>query len=224
MCRHTECAWAALSAIARESILAPANFRAAASIPNRAKGTGRQNDYKGAQPIMSFIFLPEDASRARVREAENARKNRAEILKAYSQGQVSRRELFKWGLFTTAGALAPIHGLNPFVSSAYASGSGGGTSIPTGAPRSPLFGVQAFSTPMPRFDLISRGSNPLGGDLTPIPCAQSNQTLQTLDPALVNGQVGLKGPIEGRPPGEIWAHQQFGLFPPRVSVEMSQAQ
>ncbi len=176
---------------------------------------------------MSFIFLPEDASKARVREAENARKNRAEILKAYSQGQVSRRELFKWGLFTAAGALAPIHGLNPFVQSAYAdggSGSGGGNSIPTGAPRSPLFGVQAFSTPMPRFDLIPRGTNPLGGDLTPIPTAQSNQTLQTLDPALVNGQTGLQGPIEGRPPGEIWAHQQFGLFPPRVSVEMSQAQ
>ena len=57
-------------------------------------------------------YLPQNASKARQREAENARKNRVEIVKAWSQGQVSRRELFKWGLFTTAGLLAPIHGLN----------------------------------------------------------------------------------------------------------------
>src|SRR6476646_3498409 len=103
---------------------------------------------------MSFIYLPKDASRARVKEAENARKNRAEIVKAYSQGKVSRRDLIKWGLISSAGALAPIGGLNPFVASAYADGSG--STIPTGAPRSPLFGVQPFSTPMPRFDVIQR--------------------------------------------------------------------
>ena len=50
------------------------------------------------------MYLPEKASRARVREAENARRNRAEILKAWSQGQVSRRDLIKMGLFTTAAA------------------------------------------------------------------------------------------------------------------------
>src|SRR5580765_2801598 len=89
------------------------------------------------------FFLSEKASKARLREAENARKNRAEILKAYSQGKVSRRELIKWGLITTGGVIAPIGGLSPFV--AYASGgsgsggsgssgSGSGTSsnIPTG--------------------------------------------------------------------------------------------
>ncbi|HEU4416002.1 MAG TPA: hypothetical protein VFT65_14545, partial [Candidatus Angelobacter sp.] len=68
------------------------------------------------------FFLSEKSSKARLREAENARKNRAEILRAFSQGKVTRRELVKWGLITTGGMLAPIHGLNPFVNSAYASG------------------------------------------------------------------------------------------------------
>src|SRR5689334_4773539 len=175
------------------------------------------------------FFLSEKASKARLREAENARKNRAEILKAYSQGKVSRRDLIKWGLITAGGALAPIHGLNPFVSSAYASGGsgsggGGNCTIPTGAPPSPTFGVQPFSTPMPRFDVIPRGTNPLGGDLTPTPTAQANQTQQPLDPALVGGQTGLTGPIEGRPGGPIWAHQGFGDHAPQISIEMSQAQ
>jgi hypothetical protein len=153
------------------------------------------------------FFLSEKASKARLREAENARKNRAEIVKAFSQGKVTRRELVKWGLITSGGLLAPIHGLNPFVNSAYGSGgsSGSGTAgnigsgIPTGAPPSPTFGVLPFNTPMPRFDVIPRGTNPLGGDLTPTPQAQANQTQQPLDPALVNGQTGLTGPIEGRP-------------------------
>jgi len=64
------------------------------------------------------FFLPENASKARIREAENARRNRLEIVKAHSQGQVTRRDLMKWGLITTGGLLAPIHGLNLFVSSA----------------------------------------------------------------------------------------------------------
>src|SRR5262245_64673887 len=91
------------------------------------------------------FFLSEKASKVRIREAENARKNRAEILKAFSTGKVSRRDLVKMGLITTGGLLAPIHGLNPFVNSAYASGASGpgnvGNGIPTGAPPSPLFGV-----------------------------------------------------------------------------------
>jgi manganese oxidase len=170
------------------------------------------------------FFLSEKASKARLREAENARKNRAEIVKAFSQGKVSRRELVKWGLITAGGALAPIHGLNPFVTSAYASGgtSGNiGSGIPTGAPPSPLFGVQPFSTPMPRFDVIPRGTNPLGGDLTPVPLAQVDETNRiNVDPVLGGGT----GPAEGRPPGPIWAHQRFNQFLPKISVEMSQAQ
>jgi manganese oxidase len=106
------------------------------------------------------IFLPPDASRARRKEAEDARKERSEIIKALSWGQVSRRDLIKWGLFTSAGLLAPIRGLSPFATSAYAaSGSGSGnvgSGVPTGAPLSPMFGVQAFTQPMPRFDVLQR--------------------------------------------------------------------
>ncbi|HEY2499483.1 MAG TPA: multicopper oxidase domain-containing protein [Candidatus Angelobacter sp.] len=169
------------------------------------------------------FFLNENSSRARILEAENARRNRAEITKAFSQGKVSRRDLVKMGLITAGGMLAPIHGLNPFVNSAYAStGSGNvGNGIPTGAPPSPTFGVQPFSTPMPRFDVIARGTNPLGGDLTPVPLAQVDETNRIpVDPALGTGT----GPAEGRPPGPIWAHQGFVDHPPQISIEMSQAQ
>jgi FtsP/CotA-like multicopper oxidase with cupredoxin domain len=165
------------------------------------------------------FFLSENSSRKRIRDAENARKNRAEILKAYSQGQVTRRDLIKMGLITSAGVLAPIGGLSPFVPAARADCAS--NNIPTGMCASPLFGVQAFSTPMPRFDVLPR--LPVSA-LTPAPQAESNQTLQPLDPALVGGQTGLFGPIEGRPPGAIWAHQQFSQFPPQVAYEVSQAQ
>jgi hypothetical protein len=57
--------------------------------------------------------LPKDASRARIREAERARKNRLEIIKARSIGQVTRRDLVKWGALTAGGALAFKHGLHP---------------------------------------------------------------------------------------------------------------
>ena len=60
---------------------------------------------------MGSIYLPESASKARQRDAENARRNRAEIVRELSWGRVSRRDLIKWGLFTSAGLLAPIGGL-----------------------------------------------------------------------------------------------------------------
>src|SRR2546428_4149251 len=100
-----------------------------------------------------MVFLSNKASKLRIREAENARKNRLEFIKALADGQMTRRELIKWGIFTAGGMLAWKHGLNPFISSAYAS-------IPTGFPRSPLFGVQAFTQPMPRFDVLPRNPNP----------------------------------------------------------------
>jgi FtsP/CotA-like multicopper oxidase with cupredoxin domain len=158
------------------------------------------------------MYLPWNASKARLREAENARRNRAEIVKALSHGKVSRRELLKWGLFTSAGMLAPIQGLNPFVNSAYASG---GNSIPTGAPPSPLFGVQSFSQAMPRFDVLHR--DPISACF-PNPTAESNQTLQACPAELGGGH----GPIEGRPPGPVWAHQRFDMFPPQIYVDASQ--
>jgi len=67
------------------------------------------------------MFLSNKASKLRIREAQNARRNRQEIVKALADGQITRRDLFKWGLFTTGGLLLWKHGLNPFVSSAYAS-------------------------------------------------------------------------------------------------------
>jgi FtsP/CotA-like multicopper oxidase with cupredoxin domain len=160
---------------------------------------------------MNF-YLDHKASKARVAEAENARKNRAEIVAAYSQGKVSRRELLKWGLFTTAGLLAPIQGLNPFIQSAYADSS----QIPTGAPASPLFGAQAFTQPMLRFDVLPR--RPIS-TLDPAPMVEANQTPHPV-PAILGGGTG---PVEGRPPGPIWAHQQFNLFPPHITVEVTQA-
>src|SRR6266571_3058818 len=160
------------------------------------------------------MYLPGKASRARVREAENARRNRAEILKAWSQGQVSRRDLIKMGLFTASGVVAFKNGLSPFAPSAYADDS----SIPTGLPRSPLFGVQAFTQPMPRFDVLPR--NPVTA-LSPAPTAQANTTQQPLNTALEGVKRGDTGPIEGRPPGPIWAHQEFDRFPPAIAIEAS---
>src|SRR5262245_13668017 len=123
------------------------------------------------------------------------------------------------GVFTAGGVLALKNGLSPFAKSAYAA-------IPTGAPPSPLFGVQPFSTPMPRFDVLPRNAV---STLNPAPTAKSNQTRQLLNPALVasyptTGDPNFDnfGPIEGRPPGDIWAHQGFAQYPPRVAVEASQ--
>src|SRR5436309_2560804 len=157
------------------------------------------------------MFLPSKASKLRVKEAENARRNRQEIVKALADGQITRRDLFKWGLFTTGGLLLWKHGLNPFVRSAYAS-------VPTGFPRSPLFGVQAFTQPMPRFDVLPRNAI---ATLNPAPTAQANQTQQVLNPALEGVTPGDTGPIEGRPPGPIWAHQEFTRFPPVIAVPVS---
>src|ERR1041385_117341 len=96
----------------------------------------------------THFYLPWNASKARIREAENARKNGLEIVRAFSQGAVSRRELLKWGLIPGTGALAPIHSLSPFASSAYADG---GRGLRPGAPRSPGGAGLAFSQPLLRF-------------------------------------------------------------------------
>jgi FtsP/CotA-like multicopper oxidase with cupredoxin domain len=157
---------------------------------------------------MSLIYLSGNASRARVMRAEESRRNRAEIVRELSWRRVSRRDLIKWGLFTSAGLLAPIGGLNPFVRSASAMDD-------SGIPRSPLFGCQPFTQPMPRFDVLPRLS---AAELTPAPTAQSNQTQQPLNPLLGTGT----GPIEGRPPGPQWAHQRFAEFAPVVGIEVNQ--
>src|SRR5690242_14438229 len=178
------------------------------------------------------IYLSDKASAARVREAENARKNRHEMLKVLSLGEITRRDLYKWGLFTVTGAWALKNGLSPFAPSAFAQ-------VPTGTPRSPLFGAQKFTQPMPRLALQ-----------TPIPLTQSGTGLGAVAnfPAALNepaakrlsyhtdfnaaggngnpnnpfrNPVTHRGPMEGRPPGEVFAHQRWNEFFPKVGYLIS---
>src|SRR5215471_17683217 len=97
------------------------------------------------RPIM--YYLSTKASRIRQREAQNARNNRAEIVKALSLGQITRRDLYKWGIFTAGGVLALKNGLSPLARSAFADG------VPTGTPLSPLFGAQKFTQRLNRLPL-----------------------------------------------------------------------
>ncbi len=171
------------------------------------------------------MYLPRDVSRARLREAELARRNFAELATALAKGEVTRRDFIKWGLATSGGLLVPVHGLSPFTSSAYADTF----DIPTGLPPSRLFGVLAFTQPMPRFDVLPRKAFTFGANLMdpipstgtapgPDPTEQANTRQQPV-PAELGGGMG---PVEGRPPGEIWAHQQWHDFFPRVVVEVTQ--
>ena len=157
------------------------------------------------------IFLSTSASAAVLRDAERSRRNRLEIIRSLSQGQVTRRELVRWGLFTSAGLMASTHGLSPFVRNAWGS-------IPTGVPPSPLFGADPFTFPMLRFDVLQRKGV---GDLDPYPTREANTTKRAV-PAVLGGGVG---PVEGRPPGPIWAHQGWDdpRFAPKVAYEVTQA-
>src|SRR3954464_9755770 len=95
-------------------------------------------------------------------------------------------------------------------------GGGGGVKIPPGAtgPSYAPVGMGKFNQPMPRFDVLPR--LPVS-TLNPPPSEQSNQTQQAVDPALGGGT----GPIEGRPPGPLWAHQDFSRFPPQVAIDVT---
>ena len=189
------------------------------------------------------LWVREDADRSKWRDAERARLNRREIQQALSSDQISRRDLVKWGLYTSAAVVAPIGGLSPFVRSAHALSSGStGTGVPTGLPASPTFGVSPFTSPLYRFDILPQYNFPTPSSTqfpippapyaapaavtsttapNPAPTAQANTTQQPVNPALVNGTTGLTGPIEGRPPGPIWAHQNFANMPPLVGIEFT---
>src|SRR3982750_1541824 len=166
---------------------------------------------------MSRIYLPSNASRPQQKAARQAQEERRGILKALSHKQISRRDLMRIGLFTGAGLLAPIRGLNPFVPNLLAQ-TPGGPGIPTGLPPSPLFGATAFSQPLPRFDVLPRQAM---AALDYCPPTREAHTLDkyNIGPALMNGQAGLTGPAEGRPGGPMWAHQMWDRFPPQVAVE-----
>ncbi|NMG44364.1 multicopper oxidase domain-containing protein [Aromatoleum toluvorans] len=172
-----------------------------------------------------MFFLSRNASKQRLLEAERARNNRLEIVAALSQGQITRRELIKAGIFTAGGLLAWKHGLNPFVSSAFASSG----SVPTGTPRSPypFPGDQPFIQPLLRCqNLTSHKLTSTGGSdawlLWPketgeIPAMRRANTeiirhTVNLANATNTGNVtvaGTTGPREGRAPGEAFAHQRW---------------
>ena len=92
-------------------------------------------------------YLSHNASRERLREAQNARNNRAEIVKALSHRPDHATRPVQMGPPHRVGGLALKNGLSPFAPSAFADG------VPTGTPRSPLFGAQKFTQPMPRLAL-----------------------------------------------------------------------
>src|SRR6516225_5732434 len=165
------------------------------------------------------MYLSTKASRIRQREAQNARKNRAEIVRALSLGQITRRDLYKWGIFTLGGVLALKNGLSPLAKSAFAE-------VPTGTPLSPLFGTVPFSQPLTRLILQKpiplipvSSTDPQFGLPDPASIAHalfdpnfSNETLPSkrlsyhddfsanpADPRFINPISG-RGPIEGRAP------------------------
>jgi FtsP/CotA-like multicopper oxidase with cupredoxin domain len=187
------------------------------------------------------MYLPENASRIRRIEAQKARDNRAEIVRALNQGQVSRRDLIKWGIFTVAGGLALKNGLSPYAQSAFAA-------VPTGTPRSPLFGAAKFTQPFQRLNLQKP---------TPLVVAVDSTGAVALDPLTgaknyvfqgLSGEKAAKktsyhtdwrasptntdyqsrashhrGPIEGRPDGQYFEHQRWNTFVPKVGYVLSMA-
>lgn len=199
------------------------------------------------------MYLPFSASRIRQREAQNARNNRAEIIKALGNGQISKRDLLRWGIYTSGGLLVAKNGLSPFARSAYASDE-------TGVPRSPLRGATKFSQPMHR--LSYRAPIPLTPTLhLPNGATSSQITKDTFadfpsgmnEPSAKrlsyhtdytnwrnrNGRQGpatapdfgndfanpmtQRGPMEGRPPGEMFSHQRWAEFFPKVGYVSSLA-
>jgi FtsP/CotA-like multicopper oxidase with cupredoxin domain len=181
------------------------------------------------------MYISPKASRIRQREAQRARDNRAEIVKARSFGQVTRRDLIRWGIFTSSGLLVCKNGLNPLARSAFAE-------VPTGTPRSPLFGGQKFAQRMNRLNLqtpvpitpYQRGSETdavFGGAYASEPHARrlsyhtdfSNPPTGTSKADFTNPITG-RGPMEGRPPGEIFAHQRWDEFFPKEGYVLTLGQ
>jgi FtsP/CotA-like multicopper oxidase with cupredoxin domain len=182
------------------------------------------------------MYLSPKASRIRLREAQRARNNRAEIHQALSLGQISRRDLIRWGIMTTGGILVCKNGLSPLAPSAFAD------NVPTGTPPSPLFGARKFVSKMPRLNLqhpvpitkLVRGTETdavFGGAFAGERNARrlsyhtdfSTPPPGTTKADFTNPITG-KGPIEGRPPGEVFAHQRWDEFFPKVGYIFSLSQ
>jgi FtsP/CotA-like multicopper oxidase with cupredoxin domain len=181
------------------------------------------------------MYISPKASRIRQREAQRARENRAEIHRALSLGQVSRRDLIRWGIFTASGVLVCKNGLSPLARSAFAA-------VPTGTPRSPLYGGQKFAqrlnrlnyqepVPITRVWRDGEYDAVFGGSYGNEPHARrlsyhtdfSNPPVGTSKADFTNPITG-RGPMEGRPPGEIFAHQRWDEFFPKVGYVFTLSQ
>jgi FtsP/CotA-like multicopper oxidase with cupredoxin domain len=172
------------------------------------------------------MFIDKNASALRRREAENARRNRQEIARALTLGDVTRRDLFKWGLLTAGGIIACRNGLSPFAISAFAQ-------VPTGTPRSPIFGARKFTQPMPRPELlkpipmVGLGDGSYAFGTTGEPPARKfsyHQEFSESGGLRARNPVTGRGPLEGRPPTEFFAHQRWEEAPPKVGYLLSAGQ
>jgi len=172
-----------------------------------------------------YLFATE--SHRRIAEAQRARENRAQIVRALSIGQISRRDLFRWGVFSASGLLLCKNGLSPLARSAFAA-------VATGTPRSPLFGAQKFTQRLPRLRLqtpmpLRRTTS--GQAEFPAKLGEPNAKRLSYHTDFTdsggtlfkNPRTG-RGPMEGRPPGEVFAHQRWDEFFPKVAYVMSWSQ
>ena len=127
------------------------------------------------------------------------------------------------------------NGLSPFARSAFAD-------VPTGTPRSPLFGAAKFTQRMPRLQLqtpvpmtpFARGAEVdavFGGQFANERNAKrlsyhNDFSAFVGDPAQnpFRNPVTNRGPLEGRPPTEFFAHQRWQEFFPKVGYVASWGQ
>ena len=105
------------------------------------------------------MYISPKASRIRQREAQRARDNRAEIVKALSLGQITRCDLIPLGHFHDRRTVGVQERPEPLARSAFAE-------VPTGTLRSPLFKAQKFFERLNRLNLQhpSRSALPGGSE------------------------------------------------------------
>ncbi len=158
-------------------------------------------------------------------EAERAARNRLELVKARSQGEITKRDLFRWGLFGAGGLIAAKHG------------SARSCAAPTPRFRPDAGEPALWRAEVPRADAPRPGSaaHPLrpaptnNGDVMWMDPAGSGRELPELRGRRLsyhddwtkrvsgytrfNNPLTGRGPCEGRPPGEFFAHQRWTNSP-----------
>ena len=176
------------------------------------------------------MYISPKASRLRQREAQLARDNRAEIRKALAKGEISKRDLIRWGIFTAAGALALKNGLSPFARERLCRRADRHAAQPAVRRRQVHpedAAAQTADAGPARPQCRQRGRVPGRARLSQCQAAVLPQRLQRLCrsrdhqpvPAADNpfrNPVTNRGPMEGRPPGEFFAHQRWEEFFPKV--------